>query len=376
MHSPPNLGSTMTDSAQPSDQRAPSRRSGELVGIQYLRGIAAIMVVVFHLKSSFERMGYAGPPAGLSSGVDIFFVISGFIMVLTTAGKNTSPLTFWWRRLTRIAPLYWLVTAFMVSVTLIAPNAVQSSAYETWHVLASFLFIPASHPVLHGFSPVIIQGWTLNYEIFFYFIFGISLLLPNRFQIPSTLVIISLLVLSALIFPPPASSIRSFYASSIILEFGMGMILALLARPKGLLSKLPSGLGLSLVALGFVVLALTEGDSIWRAVERGLPSMAIVAGVLILESKKPFSESRILHALGNASYSIYIIQGILTSALAQAWRHANLDGGIGSLLAFSIIDVALCAGGGFLCYAWIERPLTQLAHKGGARRARLRSATA
>src|SRR4051794_18164497 len=105
--------------------------------IQYLRGIAAIMVVIYHLQIQLQRMHYNGTfPDWLSSGVDIFFVISGFIMWSTTIDHNMSVYEFIVRRLIRIVPLYWTVTTFFVIMMFVAPNVFQSSKFYLPHVVS------------------------------------------------------------------------------------------------------------------------------------------------------------------------------------------------------------------------------------------------
>jgi hypothetical protein len=115
-------------------------------------------------------------------------------MWVTTSGRQVGVINFWRRRITRIAPLYWAFTLLMVGLMLVAPTVLQSSRYEGWHVLASFLFLPAQHPVMLSMEPVVIPGWTLNYEIFFYLIFGLWLLAPERWRLAGNTATIGLLV--------------------------------------------------------------------------------------------------------------------------------------------------------------------------------------
>src|SRR5262245_49156587 len=133
----------------------------EYVGIQYLRGIAATMVVLYHLRVPLERLGYGGAwPEWLASGVDIFFVVSGFIMWVTTFRAAPSPGTFYYKRIVRIVPLYWLLTSVIVMALLIVPSSVSSGRFELDHVITSYLFVPAIHPVTGKYEPVLIAGWT------------------------------------------------------------------------------------------------------------------------------------------------------------------------------------------------------------------------
>lgn len=115
--------------------------------IQYLRGVAALMIVLYHLGLPLSRAGYAGAwPEGLSHGVDLFFVISGFIMVVATRNPAVTPAIFLLRRFLRIAPLYYALTAFMLLVFTLKPGLLRSFSFEWPHVLGSFAFWPMINP--------------------------------------------------------------------------------------------------------------------------------------------------------------------------------------------------------------------------------------
>ena len=146
-----------------------------LTGIQYLRAVAALLVLVNHLTFYLPSGGYRFWPGGV--GVDIFFVISGAVM--WWVARNARPLTFAWRRLLRIVPLYWLVLAF---VAVLWPGG----GIDPWldfplqDILRSFLFIPFANGARGGaVQPVLGVGWTLNLEIYFYGIFALSLFAPR-----------------------------------------------------------------------------------------------------------------------------------------------------------------------------------------------------
>src|SRR5690349_10997415 len=99
-----------------------------LNNVQALRALAAMLVVLGHLQPLFETVHPALAWVGLGRcGVDLFFVISGFIMVHTTRAGDTSPGAFAIRRLVRILPLYWAVTLAVFAVALVAPSLVQAS---------------------------------------------------------------------------------------------------------------------------------------------------------------------------------------------------------------------------------------------------------
>nr|WP_281367548.1 acyltransferase [Sphingomonas chungangi] len=329
-----------------------------------MRGVAAMMVVVFHLGSQMPRLGYGGPwLPGLSSGVDIFFVISGFIMWVTTFGRPITPMEFWRRRIVRIVPLYWLVTTLMVVLMFVAPHALQSSRFAAAHVVSSYFFLPAPHPVTHGLDPVVVPGWTLNYEMFFYLIFGLFLLARPRLRFWGTVGALLVLVGVGEAAGFPMLSRAGFYTSSIMLEFATGMALGLATTRSGVFPRLSPVLGWALLIGGFAAVValpgLIDGDSS-RFLVRGIAATAVVAGMLGLEARGRIGMIPALTLLGDASYSIYLSHVVTLSVASQAWRKLHLDHLPGSVPLFAIVATIAAAAVGILCYRYVERPLTDL----------------
>lgn len=335
-----------------------------LDSIQYLRGVAALMVVVFHLLPQLHRMGYEGYwPDWLAGGVDIFFVISGFIMWLTTAGTSVSAGAFYAKRIVRIVPLYWLLTSVAVAVLLAAPQLLQSTTYDSWHVLASYLFIPAVRPGTDDINPVLHPGWTLNLEMFFYLLFGLALQLPERLRLAAmTAALGGLVCLGWLVQPsqPPAGNVYlAFFTLDILLEFLAGMYLGKLY----LSGRLPAsrGAGWALAIAGFAMMALLletwPGHS--RLLVLGLPAVCIVLGALMLERSGSVPRLSWPLLLGDASYSIYLSHSMTLSAMGQAWRRlggAQLPGGL-ALFCLAGLAVAILAG--LATYRIAEQPATR-----------------
>lgn len=360
---------TGSSAPKPSDRRA-------LMGIQYLRAVAALMVVVFHLEPQLERMGYAGFwPKGLSSGVDVFFVISGLIMWVTTSGRPVGVADFWRRRVTRIAPLYWVFTLLMVALMLVAPRLLQTSRFDGWHVLASFLFLPAAHPVLTTMEPVVMPGWTLNYEMFFYLIFGLWLLAPERLRLAGNVATIGLLVaIGAMLGLSPRTSVAGFYTSSIMIEFVLGIVLGVLVTRGAVLAKVSSRLAWALLVggLAFAVLLPTTSADIPRAVTRGIPAFLAVGAMLVLELRGRIGDRRWLRLLGDASFSLYLSHFVVLSFVSQLWRQLPISPSPVSYVAFGIVAIGISVVGGIVCYRLIERPLTTLFHPARWHGARIR----
>lgn len=350
-------------------------RTGALIGIQYLRAVAALMVVVFHLEPQLRRMGYAGFwPKGLSSGVDIFFVISGVIMWVTTSGRSVGVVEFWRRRVTRIVPLYWAFTLLMVGFMLVFPAVLQSSRYESWHVAASFLFLPAQHPVTMSMEPVVMPGWTLNYEIFFYLIFGLWLLVPERWRPAGNTVTIGLLVAIGVVLELPLhASVAGFYTSSIMIEFLLGILLGVLVVRDGALLRIPVPIAWAVMigAIAFAVVLPAINIYFPRMITRGIPAFFAVGAMLALERQGQIADRKALRLLGDASYSLYLSHFVVLSVVSQIWRRLPIAPSPLFYIAFGIVAVGISLIAGVVCYRFVEQPLTVLFQQSRQRRTQL-----
>jgi exopolysaccharide production protein ExoZ len=331
----------------------------KLLSIQYLRGAAALLVVFLHVVGQLNRLGYNGNSFEvLNVGVDIFFVISGFIMWYTTFNSNVGPSEFLRRRIIRIVPLYWVVTTIYVILLIVRPSVFQSDKFQLSHIIASYLFTPAVHPVLHEMWPVVVPGWTLNYEMFFYLLFAFSLIFLVRGR---ALIIVSTLacVVGLQVFDPLEGSIVGFYTSSIILEFAFGVVLAVFYT-SGL--SIPTAYAVLLGVAGCISLILAAEVSslnLPRVLALGVPACLIVACVVFYERAHGVTRIALPVLLGDASYSLYLSHGAVLSAFEQIWRFmAGPHKSEPILLSlFSTTAIILAAVVGIGLYRFVERPM-------------------
>ena len=321
------------------------------LSLQYLRGIAALMVVAFHAADYAGRAAGAEPnalfAAGLS-GVDLFFVISGFVMIVSTADRDVRPLAFLWKRLIRIAPLYWLLTLLLANVALLAPSLLSTTLYDGGHLLASLAFLPYRHPILPATVPMLVPGWTLNYEMAFYLVFALSLLLPTRWQVPAVVgVLLFAVSLRHLI---PYSHAGGFYTMPLILEFGAGMLIARAVATGIAIRPWLAGL---VFALGWAALFSLAGGDHWRSIASGAPAALIVVGAVFLERGRRLPVLPPLRWLGDASYSIYLTHVLTLPVLAKLWTAAGLP----ASAWFIAVCLAAAVLVGTTVYHLVERPL-------------------
>ena len=168
-----------------------SREGAQLERLQALRFIAAAAIVVRHIFMELDQHGiayemrdaFAAVPWG--AGVDVFFVISGFVITFGAVAKEPSARAsgnFIVRRLIRLWPTYALFTVLMLVAMVFVPDVLEHPTIDPAHTAASFAFIPWPEPGDGHYYPVLGQGWTLNYEMFFYVCFAATMFAPPRYR--------------------------------------------------------------------------------------------------------------------------------------------------------------------------------------------------
>ena len=336
-----------------------------ILTIQYLRAIAALLVVFYHHVNTL-RDTYA-PTIGHfevgAFGVDIFFVISGFIMWSISEARPTSPGDFMLRRIIRIVPVYW---AFTLIAAFVSTNNGISIAMpdDIVRLLCSLFFIPqwnAEYP--HLVAPTLLVGWTLNLEMVFYALFAGALFLKPAWRLPALCAVLFLMGAARLVIglsPHPAINL---YSSSVILEFGFGVLLAetyrkdLAARITALSTAAGWAIPIGLIIAAIGILNLQEALPPVRALYWGLPALMIVAAGLFLEPLIAHRPVRLFKFLGDASYSIYLSH-LMAMAFGQKLIGATIGAAAPLLALFGEVVFAAAFGG--LAYLFLEKPLTEI----------------
>ncbi len=333
----------------------PNGRPRQLASIQYLRAIAAALIAYYHIGGVLERLQYPGVwSKNYQTGVDIFLVISGFVMWHSTVNRNLSPLKFFAKRVERVVPLYWAVTSVVVAMLIFVPSAVLTGHFDLKHVVLSYLFLPAVHPVTGFMYPVLIPGWTLNLEMYFYFLFGLCLLLPVAARIPATVALLLIpMALQHMVHTPDTALL--FYGNTIVLDFAYGLILGAVTVSG---RKLAFPVAILAVVAGIAGMAFIPFITAPRGITIGLPALAIVAGMLGIEQAGRLPTIRGLEVLGDASYSLYLSQSLTLSALGQLVHRLGMSASTqGGLIAVILLLWCGTLIVGILVYQWVERPL-------------------
>jgi len=332
----------------------------QFTGVQVLRFAAAMLVVVMHITQAISmHISGTGPrhywEAG-SAGVDIFFVISGFVMAMSTAslpsdgpGRISAAWVFMRRRLIRIAPLYWFYTLLKVALLLAMPALAARSSVEPGHLAASLLFIPTMSP--WGLvQPTLPVGWTLNFEMLFYAVFAVAIALGAP-RIRFCLAAFALVFAAGYLLPDSVA--LNFYAQTLVFEFILGVCIAhayLHFRRPGPIA------GLAAIAAGALYMFAPDwGHSADRFATWGCGAALIVLGAVWLEPwtvRAPLASR--LSFLGDASYSIYLSHTFVVPAGVQALKRLGVQDSLAVALAVGLAVVVA----GCLSYVWLERPMT------------------
>ncbi len=300
-----------------------------LLSVQVLRAVAALLVLIHHAGYDADTIAERTARTAFSLdrffdwgfGIHLFFVISGFILVRTARnfGSARGSFVFLTRRLIRVVPLYWLMTSLVLAGAVLAPELLNMPIGGLDVAVGSYLFVPVLRPG-GELRPILGQGWTLDYEMFFYALFTMSMLLPRRSGLT---VLISALIVLVLIgqFAHPASAALGVWTDGLLLEFLFGLAI-------GLVEETGSRLGTRAAVVGVIVgivAAVAFGPAckacggVQTWVDQGLPAAAIV-GACVLGPRWPRSRWILaLTAIGDASYSLYLSHPFVVRLLRTAW---------------------------------------------------------
>lgn len=323
-----------------------------IVNIQILRAFAAIIVVLVHaqdwvVKNNFSYGAYEYLTFNVrywgNFGVDLFFVISGYIMFMINSKKHRSPVEFLINRIQRIVPIYWLLTFVLFALYLALPSLFRVSGYNLEHVVTSLFFV--SH--FFGYEvPAVYVGWTLEYELFFYLIFAFTLFIKTKdiYRL-SLLTIVFIGAIYANWYSPIA--IEFLYGGAIFIFFNHFQYLK---NYKNNLFWLPL-----ILAIGFVIYHANINQS-ERYIYWGIPSAIIVCSAMLIHN----INNKLLIELGNASYSIYLLQvfglPMMTKILIKLTP--NMPG----IYVFAIISIFSIIAG-YIFYRLIETNINHLFRK-------------
>lgn len=334
-----------------------------------LRAFAALAVVAYHadheaiVLAQATGRSYAPPHIfPWPAAVDLFFVISGFIMVHSSEKLFARPggvRVFITRRIIRVVPVYWAVTLLFLCVVMLSPGSLNSPRPEFSEIVRSLFFIPYMRP--DGVvQPVYSLGWTLNYEMYFYALFAVAVMLPRTIAVAcvAALLSASVYVRTHYSLPEPFA----FWSDPIVLEFAGGMGIALIAR-RGV--TLPFWLRAAMCVLAFAVLLadlMPQLDTpLARVIAYGIPAFLLVASSTLIGGASPGHPplwERAFVMLGDATYSLYLLHPFAVRFIRQALVATPLGAHV-PIWAFMVAAFAASIVVGLIAYRLFERPMTE-----------------
>lgn len=340
-------------------------------GLQSLRGLAATLVLAEHTANAISTryMGFGPKDAPMavfpfSAGVDIFFVISGFIIAYSSDslfGRTGAWRSFLLRRVARVVPMYWLITGVMIcAFSLIGSRAWGDASWSS--VAASFLFLPAANADGLTF-PILTIGWTLNYEMAFYALFAAALYFPRA---KALVIIVGTLVLLASIgaLMQPSNPALQFWTDPIILEFAAGICLYGLHCSGKLF--LPRVVRLLLLLAALLSLAAFRGEpGSWRWIIWGGPATLLVASALGTTSFRG-TFAKLASRAGDWSYGIYLTHFPLVMIGAMACEVLLPKSGWVWFGLFPVFVLATTLAASAFLHRFVERPFIDLARPAAA----------
>lgn len=341
-------------------------------GIQILRGVASLLVVILHiagiekdfpnskLLSSYFNFGVVG--------VDIFFVLSGFIMAATTNIYSASYFyikNFWKRRLLRVYPLYWFYSCLALIVFVLPSSMINSSRWLEADLISSFLLWPTKK------LPLLFVGWTLSHEIYFYIIFGLLLFLNFRGRILGLFLWTLFVIIFSQFDHVKSSPIFNLIFSPLTLEFISGVLIYYFFKKNKYFKPYVT------IFFSVFVFAL-----IWHYYYRhlvdftnwqrffcfGLPSAFLVHGIVCLEEEGSLifktRLSAFLEKIGNASYTIYLSHFFVLSVMSRLLFKVIqiLEISINEFLLHILVILVLtftCILYGLLAYSYVEKKMIE-----------------
>jgi exopolysaccharide production protein ExoZ len=331
--------------------------------LQVYRGIAALLVVMFHLndmgKERLQQVTFFNLFEAGWSGVDYFFVLSGFIMVYvhrSAIGKPDQLKSFLVKRAVRIYPIYWIITIAVLLFFLVIPGFANSKDLSIQHIFVSLLLLPQND------KPILDVGWTLIYELYFYFLFSLAIWFKPKYSVPilsSWLFVTTLHYLKVVDFGGEAFLLNVVFGN-MNLEFVLGCLAGYIVIKFGNKISKNRWILFGVANVGYVVLLVifaTTKLEFDRISTFAVLSALLIIGLASIDLKDSPKIPQILTYLGDASYSIFLLHSPLISATTKLVQKANLGKYFDSFFAPALIALITVVVG-CLFYSLIEKPLT------------------
>jgi len=341
--------------------------------LQVYRGIAAVLVVMVHLGEmtvkTLDQVPFFNLFQAGWSGVDYFFVLSGFIMVYVhrpAIGKKDQLKSFLVKRAVRIYPIYWIITLTVWCLFLVIPAFANNQDLSLGHGIESLLLIPQKDP--HYKDRLILEvGWTLIYEIYFYLLFSIAIWLKPKHSVPilSAWLLVTILHYRKIVTFPDDFFWLGTVFGEMNLEFVFGCLAAyIVIKYNNKISKYRWIL-FGIANLGYVIVGMLVASGnirFGRITTFGVLATLLIIAATSIDLKDSPKIPYFLIFLGDASYSIFLTHIPLLSAITKILQNANLGKYFDAFFAPALLAVFTVVFG-CIFYSFIEKPLTVFLRK-------------
>lgn len=338
----------------------------KLKSIQVLRALAALMVTIAHASEEAKYYFHFAPwleTSPLGKGVDLFFVISGFIIYyssLSLFGTDGAVKRFALNRFVRVVPMYYIFTTLMILVVILVPSGVKEARFDIAQIISSYTFIPYAR--YDGrIAPILSLGWTLNYEIFFYAIFASVMWLPARRAALTAITLLVALVVAGFFLRGVESSIIRAWTDNIILEFGAGVGIAMVYERWGKSLTINAWACVSIFLAALLAMYVLNLPHLFahkppRFITAGIPAaIAVFSAVVLLPETWEVRLPGWLSALGDSSYSLYLSHRFVQRPLQMVAHRLPDIPFMGAV--YLVVAVATAVAVGHVVYLLLETPL-------------------
>lgn len=325
--------------------------------VNVIKAAACSLIAVFHTFIYLNANGVGSDTSFefAAPGFHLFLLLSGFLLVYTARADET-PLRFLVKRMTRLAPLYWLTTIAAIALVLWKPWILPQTELTFESIVKSFLFIPYEDGA-GQIMPIVFSAWTLNYLVAFYLVFAASLLAPASFRI--ALLVIGPVAIMALAPLSPEPAARRFFASPLLLEFAAGALVGAALNRRQWYSGLKQTWVLALFVLGLAGMYATAFSDL-GGVPEALAYCLTGSMTLLATAERDLGGPPFTHALlnraGEASYGVLLIHPLIIPLLGAPMMARLEHGGvIAALLVVAVLVVSFVAA--YFAHRYIQSPL-------------------
>jgi len=346
---------------------APEKR--QLKSIQIARGLAALFVVAVHATSTeVKYFGGIEVLPGIfrdSVGVDLFFVISGFVLVLTTRGRRGTPREvgrFVWNRFSSVYPTYWFYFVLLLPIAVLAPGWINASQRNEVDLFASFFLLPSD------LLPLLLVTWSLTIVVWTYIVFAAMLFLPERLLPVALGVWLVILVVVNWSGEITASPFLEMPANPLAIEFIFGAVAALLFRRIGrVLAVIIAMIGISIVVVigAATVRDDAAGPVLLRPLTLGLGLALIMLAVTAWERRSELGFLGRFTIIGDISFSVYLCHILVLAVMGRIWAAfaGPLSTSIPAIIAWWVLTFVAVFVAGYVSWRFVERPIAKVSQR-------------